>query len=368
MMKPMRTGTLHGLWWLPEVPSTRVSGVLSLNHELLDLELIGAFGPLGEMGRVQGYPVVHGTTTDGLRVTLIDAIVTAERISSLATDVRSVRLRPSTALVGALLNDPVRAVWRVCSVELERLTAWTSPTGLRQQVRLTEDRHLQGASIEYEVPPPTEVALPGSTLTIGPAQSISGDRLHEARITITAQADFAFEACQTVDVIVQRYVKPLVYLVTLATQRPTATVTLRVAAEDAEVHDWVEVVAPRAAPSPDHRRALYPPDALFLLPDLLNTGPDAVARWYQAASRYESVLDLVSAVRSSARVFLDHRFLNTATAAEAYHEERYDGKAMASEDWKKVVEAAIGAAPSVESYNRMLWMSTADKEAAYPPE
>jgi hypothetical protein len=37
---------------------------------------------------------------------------------------------------------------------------------------------------------------------------------------------------------------------------------------------------------------------------------------------------------------------------------------------EKVGDAVEGFAhrPAASSYNRMLWMSTADKEAAYPPE
>lgn len=334
------------MWWRPDAGDARVAGVLSLGYDGLSLELIGSFEGTERPASLAAYPVLHGTTTSGKHLTLINSSVRSKSFGFGALDVPSTLLSPAAVLVGAHLDDPLTAVWDASSIELERLTAWAEPHGLAQSLQLTEESHLAAASFCYEVPPSVERRVPGAAFTIGPTQHLSTDLVHEARITVSVTARFTFDEPATIDDIQQRYLKPLVDLVIFATQKPTSILSFRVSIGSPRAQ--VEVVQRRDPPAEDDRKRLYPMDALFLLPDLLDASSDVLDVWYRAAGELERPFDLVFAVRSRPSLFLDHRLLNVVQAAERYHEVRVDGAAITDEEWERVVAAATDAAGSPE--------------------
>src|SRR5450759_2266867 len=280
---PMLTGSFPGVWWQPENPDKRIAGVLSLDYEGLGVDLIGSFGRLEDMGRVTSYPVLHGTPTGGLFVTLMNAVITNESLIMSALGLRSTRLQPGAALIGGLIDDPHGGAWPNCSVELERMTAWASPPGFEHSLESRDGSHLKGASFRYDVPPSVELRIPGATLSIGPSQTISGDLIHEAKMAVTVDANFRLDRPATIEEIYQRFLKPLLNLVVLATQKPTSIITISLAAGDEAPRKWVEVVSRRPSPASEQRKRLLPMDALFLLPDLLEASADGVGLWYAAA-------------------------------------------------------------------------------------
>lgn len=352
----MLTGSFPGWWWQPENPDDRVAGVLSLDYEGLSVDLIGSFSRLEDMGRVTAYPVLHGATTGGVLVTLMDSAVTKETLIMSALGIRSSRLQPGAALIGDHVDDPQRGTWAGCSIELERMTAWASPFGFERSL-VKDGSRLYGASLRYDRPPSVDRQIPGAGLSIGPKQTVSGDLLHEAKIAVTVEAEFALDRPATVEEIYQRFLKPLLNLVILAAQKPTSIISIRLAARAEAPRGWVEVVTRRQAPASEERQRLLPMDALFLLPDLLDASPDGLALWYAAAAQLERAFDLVSAVRGTPQLFLDHRFLNAATAVESYHEARFGGRTTSKKAWDKIVAAAAAAAENaalaIEIRNRI---------------
>lgn len=340
----MLTGTFPGRWWLPHDAAGGVAGLLSTGYDELSLELIGSLGALTDFGRVDAYPVVHGRTTAGTAVTLVNARVTNQQFSSAAVDIPSMGLSAGSALVGEHVEAPLEPAWLRASVQLERMTAWCAPAGFGRSIVLTDESHLSEASFHYRVPPSVEAHLPGTKITIGPTQRISGDLLHEARIAIDVTAQFELEKPAAIDDIGRRLINPLIHLLVLATQQPASVVELRVTGDRTAPARWVEVVARRRPPAADERKRLYPSDALFLLPDLLEADADAMARWYSLCTRLEPALDLVSAIRASG--LLQHRFLNAAFAAESLHQTLYDRQGMPQETWRRITAAAVRAAPA----------------------
>lgn len=341
----MLTGAFPGRWWRPGDRSHAVAGVLSLAYDGLALDLIGSFGRLEEIGKVSAFPVLHGTSTDGHDFTLVNALVANETLSMRALDMPATRLLPGSVLVGAHLDDPVQTEWRVASVELERITAFAAPAGFEQAIEVTEDNRLRTFGIRYTVPDSAEAAIPGAVLRIGPSQRTVGDLVHEAAIKVSVEALFELRVPAQFEELTHRFVSPLLNLVILATQKATALTTVRVAIDPKRPREWVEVVQRRNAPAGGRLKRLLPMDALFLLPDLLDAAPDALAHWFGLWPALERPLELVSAVHATPGLFLDHRFINVATAAESYHEQRIGGRAMPDDAWDAIVSAAVTAAP-----------------------
>ena len=342
------TGSFPGTWWRPDHPDSRVAGVLTLDYDGISLELIGSFGTVEDMGRVRAYEFLHGVTTGGLLVTLMGCHVTNETLIMSAIGLRSTRLQPGAALIGDHVNDPQGASWRTCRIELERMTAWASPLGFERSLELTDSGHLKGASFRYEIPQSVVSRLPGATLSIRPRATTSGDLIHETRIAVEVEASFELDQPANLEEINQEFLKPLLNLVILATQKPTSIVKFCVAAAAGPPNRLVEVVMRRPAPASEDPRRLHSKNALFLLPDLLEASANGVALWYAAAAEVQRAFDLVFAVRNTPRLFLDHRFLNAATAAESYHEARFDRHTMPKKVWDTIVKAALGAAGTTE--------------------
>ena len=297
-----------------------------VGYDELSVDLIGSFTKLHESGHIATYPVLHGVTTSGLAVTLVNSQIAREGMVFGAAGIRHSSLQPAWALMGEHFTDPIRQTWRRCSIKLERMTAWASPLGLAQSIEKTADGHLKSLNLHYDVPGNVDLAIPGATLSIVPSQNIVGDFLHDATITVDVSAVFTMDEPATLEETDQRFIKPLLNLVVLATQRPTSLVTMDLAAE-AETRtetkqSWVEFVARRLAPALEEHKRLSPINALFLLPELLAAAADGVAQWYAAAVIVERAFDLVSVIRSTTSLYLDHRFLNAAIAAESYHQKR----------------------------------------------
>jgi hypothetical protein len=64
-------------------------------------------------------------------------MVVNETLNTAALDVPATTLRLGGVICGAHLADPVGARWSIASFELDRLTAWTSPTGFSRTIELT---------------------------------------------------------------------------------------------------------------------------------------------------------------------------------------------------------------------------------------
>jgi hypothetical protein len=233
----MLTGSFAGRWCLPDREADPRFGLLVVSDDELKLDLVGSFVELPNFGRLNTHPVVFGQTTDGKRWTLINAMVVNETLNTAALDVPATTLRPGGVICGAHLADPVGARWSIASFELDRLTAWTSPTGFSRSIELTPERHARSIAYRYDVPEDVVVDLPGGTLRIGPSQQTTGDLLHDAGLRVTVEAHVTLEEPATIDEISRRWLKPLLNLVTLATQKPTGLVRLRVGSDPAPTDD-----------------------------------------------------------------------------------------------------------------------------------
>jgi hypothetical protein len=335
----MLTGTFLGRWWRPDAPEDWVGGVLTTGFDLVSLDLIGTLHNVAAILTGEPIPVVFGQTSDGREVTLADSAIMEEQIGGGGP---TMRLSPAVVLVGGHIEAPTESKWQISSVELEHMTAWASPEGFHRTIELSPERHLLRATLSYDVPATEEHVIRGGTLAVDPSQEIAGDLLHGARIAVTAKAEFSLAEPQTIHSISQSFIRPLVHLVTFATQMPASLLTFRVATDDSP-RSWVEVISRRRRPSGGDERRLSRHEALFLLPDLLSLDTAALAHWYEGEAKLGRTLDLLTAVLLSN--LLEHRFVNTAYAAEAFHEAQFDRRAMPAAIWQKIVEAAESAAP-----------------------
>jgi hypothetical protein len=346
IISAMLTGSFAGKWWLPGHEDDPRVGTLHVSNDELALALVGSFTKLRDLMRLEPQRVVLGQSTDGRRWTLINSLPTNETMNSNAFDVRASTLRPGGVICGAHLEDPVAARWRVAAFEMDRLTAWASMSGFARHLELTPDRHLRWISNRYDVPDDFEFNLPGARLTIGTSLDATGDLVHEASLRASAEIHVELGEPATADEINRRWLKPLLNLLTIATQKPTALVRYRVSVEGGADRTWLEIIQRRTAAAPDARTRLLPQDALFTLPDWLEAAPDGMARWARAAKELERPLELLASIRDTPRLFLDHRFINVATAAEAFHIARVGGRAIPTVVWKPIVKAASDAAPA----------------------
>ena len=121
-MKPI---TLQGHWWLPKSPDNPQVGTLTFDQTSgARLSVVGHLSPLGtgfvRMG--EEYSVIHGFTTNGKPITLLETRVVNSRISlpGIATETWYARM----VAIGAHFNHSAEALFHRSWIRFDGIAQW----------------------------------------------------------------------------------------------------------------------------------------------------------------------------------------------------------------------------------------------------
>jgi len=134
---------------------------------------------------------------------------------------------------------------------------------------------------------------------------------------------------------------PLRHLMTFACDRVNEVSRLSVLSG----HDRIEVVYEKAALAHPARPA-HPTEFPLSAASLGSGLEDVVARWFQISADIGPILGLFLGQRYRPGTFVENHFLNTVTAAEAYHRARHSNEVLDPSEFQARQGAVVEAAPA----------------------
>ncbi|MGH2967077.1 MAG: HEPN domain-containing protein [Solirubrobacterales bacterium] len=344
----MLTGEFAGQWWLPDQPERRFGGVLKLvPGEEPTLHVMASISTLQERFASDPieHPVILGTIATGKAVTLLRAFESGGQVNFMAPDSGDTVIRAARALVGDHFEAAEQARFRAITVRLSSLSGWLPPPLIKRDIDHDHGR-LARAVLTFVPEPDIEVRLPFGRLSLGFDYRLAGNQRDNAEITqgtwVTARANRR----NALDWWLKRLVKPLRYLLALATERPIELTEMYLQPTANGTENQVELVwaSDRLPDMPSS--ALDAHQMLFWYADLADRLDSALASWFAAVEVLEDVFDQYFATFNTTRSYVETRFLMTVGAAEAYHRERIGGTdASVGVHRERVSQARKGVAP-----------------------
>ena len=322
----MLTGEFPGQWWLPGRPKKRLGGVLTFAEgEAPTLQVIGGFADFQTRfgASPKPYPVILGVTSLGKAVTLIDAYESNSQLNLMAPGSGETTLTASHAYVGAHYIQEDKASFRSVVFRMSGFDAWFSAPPIERELEIL-DGELKKAVLTYV--PADEVKIrPGfGTLSLGYDFRAAGNLRTEARLVQESRIVAARARPKPLDWWLSNVVKPLRYLISLATEQPVEVQSFYARRGPTGAEGRVEVVWDIDVPRRPARH-LRTDQMLFWYGDLEPRFEQAMRNWYTAVRKLEDVFDQYFATLNTSRSYVETRFLMTVQAAEAYHRERFGG-------------------------------------------
>jgi len=251
---------------------------------------------------------VHAVTAHGDFITLPGSWPAAQSLPR-----SRIGLRASTVLLGAHSLPEDR--WARLSFTTAHLHEWLPETGIEHGETKDDEHGMKSIAVSWRRPRVRAISLPTATLKISPGIETAWSYSPEFSITTSLRFIVIPNRKRTLEDLEERYLRPLLALVTFAADRPDAARHELLGDSDgvANVFHAGDAVEPR-----DWR-----PDDRFLFQafDLGDEGK-AIQRWFRLWPRIgHAIATFVDSVNLGT-VFTPARLLATVTALEAYHRGR----------------------------------------------
>lgn len=342
-MQPL---SLQGIWWLPETPDDTETGTLTFDQiQGAKLSVVGRLAPLknGPVGANKERNIIHGFTTTGKPVTLLETFVVNSRMGfpGIATEAWHVR----TIAIGAHFSSAYEVLFNRSWVRFDGIARWLAYDPF------AEAHNFDPFYTELTVRKPPRMQLgsiPGAKLYTD--SHIRSSRDGDERWTSTSEAmigidadepqtlNWHFTAASNVRSLAELlYGRPL-HLTKLQVELPAEP-----KAEGFPPYAEVEIYAQMIGGDYELPPVNRPP--MLTAPALLEAAPNALADWFAQYETLSAALHLLSTVASDRRMFMNVRFLLAAQAVETFHREAYPSTIVPSDEHAAIVKALTAAIP-----------------------
>lgn len=334
-----------GNWWLPSDPNRNIPGTLSWSKNKATLELHDSFtplcsGPMFQSARTQ--PVIHGTTTEGNVVSVLEASWNHGTMSfGGAGTMRPEGFTSHLVAIGAHV-DP-QAHFQQLRARVPALLAWLGESGVKQIVALPTREHPKPI-INYHIGQNTgaQVDIPciQATLLWGSGWSTGGSVLTTVTIASHGYLEIQPNEPQTLDWYFEQLGKATTLLAFMAGSPMKADeITARIVEAQAEINVLVGWNNFGYCPYSN-------PNEFFMPRQTMEAPLDAVFRkWFDLYASVAMPSQLALSVLSSDRPWIHVQFLLLMQALEGFHRAVADGTYMPPDDYESVRQVLTASIP-----------------------
>lgn len=353
-----------GRWHVQGHEDEILPGELTYDPEVgLRLEVVGLFGGLPRSIRegdpTERHQVILGSTSNQ-QITLYNCAQVNKQINIPGEG--STTYRAVFAVMGGHAEDDGLPRVDEMAVRIPLMDAWLPVSGLGMQMTQTSDHRLKEYVNSYSPPEAIEVDLPWGQVQIRPAANFHGpvstlDRT--ANISEWLDIGIKLHAEESIDIVLNERISPLVDLATLLTSYPARITYLGLQAEvvgvDGQIMDRRDTLdilfQPSFAGTPppakvDERRFLVPANAAEA-PQV----EELIKRWIGCRDRLKRSMDMVFGMERSPRgTYTEVRFLTLCHAAEAMHRDQpLPQERWTRAEYKALQKAALDALPDEQT-------------------
>lgn len=346
--------SFDGEWWLPSVSAShKIAGTLAWSKSKATLALHDSFAPLRSGPLVQSsqaQPVIHGITTNGSAVSVLEALSTGATMAFGGAAFRwSESFVSSLVVVGAHVDSQTRFLR--LRARIPGLPTWLGESGVQQIITSPTPEH-PDTVIDYRIGRNAvhgvEVPNIHATLGWGVGWSTSGSVLTTVTIASFGYLEITPDQPQTLDWYFEQLGKATTLLAFLAGAPMKADeVSVKVAKAQPEIGVLVGWNNPGYCPYSN-------PHEFFMPRWAMDVPLDAVFRkWFDQYASVAMPSQLALSILSSDGPWIHVQFLLLMQALEGFHRGVADGTYMPPDDYETVRHALTTAIPAaVKSSHR----------------
>lgn len=343
----------NGIWWLPENPERRISGILSFHpQEGASLELIGTFKEeFDKIFKLDTLDIILGVTSNGKEVTLYRCYETKSQINSPGL-VNSL-FTPQVIFMGHHFEKEDDIVFDSLSINYSFLEEWTNITGFQCKIEWDHENHISRDEVSYKFPEKIEAQINGFKISLDFYFRRSGDHIKEVILTHTSFikiepekpihfSDYQQAICYHLQNFLSLAIGKAIYPVIVKgkseeckTERPDGTCSYN----DIFVYYAIKQL-------PILSRKFQPFDLLFNFSDISDEFGKYLNNWYSKAEVLKPVYDLYFGTLYNFSMYLEHNFLSLIQAVESYHRRVSGGKYVPDEGFDPVFNNLVQAIPA----------------------
>jgi hypothetical protein len=316
-----------GVWWLPDQEASRVGGILSFSSEDgLHLELLGSFRDKRTKA-LETVPVIFGHA-DGMMITLGHCLPAGTRMSIPGPTYEA--YRPSIALAGAHIPDPLEQTYSKVRITFNHLNEWVGKGGISLMIA-QQPNSATPIKAEYTHPQVRTEQLSFGTLRIGFSGRTEGDLIHQLTIHQDVYIDLEPVDPLSFDSLVEGFISPIQGLLTFATDRAANITSLTLFSDDVlfdlgggrTARIPMKVYKPTREAPESSQRHLLPNDFLFALDDIDSRFNQVIENWFRFHLDIPHCASLLTGTHYSPHLYLDRVFLTLAQVSEIFHRSRF---------------------------------------------
>ena len=340
---------LNGIWWLPDAPEARISGILNYDpNEGIFLELIGTFSNLISYDQNRSYDIVIGVSTNGKMVTLYNCMEIKRSLS--IPGVESSRIRADLLLFGHHFEKIEDIKFDEIYIGYSLLDDWTNFKFYDIEYRKNEKDKMRSISIHSREPKSYETIYNEFKISLISDLSMKGDLKNE--LLFKGSPYFKIEGKENIYLTsIFRINHLLKGIISLGVGKPVHNLfihcrnnniyeeykgkkyytsiilyyKLKEYSEGIKIQTWNEM--------------------LFLFRDINDNFSRVINNWISKYDNLKPVYNLYLATINKGEIFSEDLFLNVIHAIEAYHAKVYDAKYLSDDEYEEVYGMLISSIP-----------------------
>jgi len=330
----------NGIWWLPENPDNKISGILKFHPvEGANLELIGSFKGTKDLNAFLQPNIILGVTSNGKIVTLYKCYEFKSHMSM--PGFLSSSFIASVVFLGHHFEKEEDIIFDTLSLNYSHLEEWTRITGF-QFIKLEIDskNHLTKHEIRYSFPQKVEAKLGNFNISFDYNFTSGGDRIKEVNLKQTTfikiepnkpihfdnyQRNICYHIQNFLSLAIGKAAFPLI----VKGKNKACKTELsdgRVAYNDILIFYKMKHL-------PELSKKLHPFDMFFSFGDISDNFEKCLRNWFAKAEVLRPVYDLYFGTLYNPSMYLEHEFLSLIQAIESYHRRINDGKYLPDSDY-----------------------------------
>jgi hypothetical protein len=341
----------NGIWWLPENPENKISGILKFHPvEGANLELIGSFKSPKDLNKFLQPNIILGITSNGKIITLHKCYEYKSPLSM--PGFLSSSFIVSMVFVGHHFEKEENIVFDNLSLNYSHLEEWAGITGFQFKFETGPKNELKKHEVSYSFPQKVEAKLGNIKISLDYSFTSGGDRIKEVDLKQTTfikiepnksihfndyQRDIYYHIQNFLGLAMGRPVYPLIIKGKTKECKTTLPDGRTVYNDILIFYSMKEL--------PDLSKKLLPFDILFSFGDIKDNFEKYLKNWFAEANVLKPVYDLYFGTLYKSSMYLQHQFLSLIQAIESYHRRIYGGKYLPDADYTQICETLVKAIP-----------------------
>lgn len=361
-----------GIWWLPDKPQKRVSGVLKFNlNNGAILNLDGIFEDITIKEEISnaistGNPIIKNIPTDtllkpeiilgissnGENITLYKCFET-KRSSSFPCLQSFSSFYVEFIFIGAHFLKKEDIKFKSIFVRYSHLDEWVNISGFDKRELLESLKKREEIIVKYKLPEPFQVDI-NDKLRISIVFRATGPQILPVQKGISIEQETLIQIENSEETSFEDYKKIIYHIrnfLSLATMEPVYPLAIEGRTETnkevigKKIHYPPIKILYREIDISKKHKPLSPFEMLFTFGDISDKFASFLRNWFEKADLLGVVYDSYFSTLYNSYLYLENKFLNLSQGIEVFHRRIHGGGYLSEEDYKEIYEKLVNAIP-----------------------